>query len=45
MIGIHALQKLYSIDLAPVVWARSLGLQMAQSIEPIKKLFMDRARV
>lgn len=36
MLGIHGIQKMYSTDFAPVVLARSVGLQLANSITPLK---------
>lgn len=36
MLGIHGLQRLYGTDVAPVVLARSLGLQITQTLTPLK---------
>ncbi|XP_053957876.1 ubiquinone biosynthesis monooxygenase COQ6, mitochondrial [Anastrepha ludens] len=43
MIGVHGLHTLYSTTFTPVVLLRSLGLQLTDSIVPIKNLFMKRA--
>lgn len=43
MVGVHALQKLYGTDFGPVVLARSVGLQLAHRLEPLKRLFQERA--
>lgn len=39
MVGIHGIQKMYGTQFAPVVLARSVGLQLANTIGPIKVLF------
>lgn len=36
MLGIHGLQCLYSTDISPVVLARSIGLQLTQTMTPLK---------
>lgn len=36
MLGIHGLQRLYSTDIAPVILARSIGLQITQTVTPLK---------
>lgn len=43
MLGIHGLQRLYGTDITPIVLARSLGLQITQTLTPLKKFFMQRA--
>ncbi|CAG9789259.1 unnamed protein product [Diatraea saccharalis] len=42
-IAVDALHRLYTIDLPPVVLARSLGLQLTNALYPIKKLIMSHA--
>ena len=44
MLGIDALQKLYSSQATPVVLARSLGLMTSNAVSPIKKMIMQHAR-
>lgn len=36
MLGIHGLQLLYSTDVGPIVLARSIGLQITQTVTPLK---------
>lgn len=36
MLGIHGLQRLYGTNIGPVVLARSIGLQVTQSMTPLK---------
>nr|XP_014103263.1 ubiquinone biosynthesis monooxygenase COQ6, mitochondrial [Bactrocera oleae] len=43
MVGVHGLHTLYSTTFTPVVLLRSLGLQLTDTISPIKNLFMKRA--
>ncbi|XP_067624837.1 ubiquinone biosynthesis monooxygenase COQ6, mitochondrial [Eurosta solidaginis] len=43
MVGVHGLHMLYSTTFTPVVLLRSLGLQLTDSISPIKNIFMKRA--
>lgn len=43
MIGVHALQQLYCNDFPPFVLARSLGTKIANSTEPLKNFFMQKA--
>ncbi|XP_073950499.1 ubiquinone biosynthesis monooxygenase COQ6, mitochondrial-like [Choristoneura fumiferana] len=43
MLGIDALHKLYSMDLPPVVLVRSLGLQITNALQPVKKMIMSHA--
>jgi len=43
MFSIDALEKLYSSTFAPVVLARSLGVQATDSMGPLKKLLMSHA--
>ncbi|CAH0594196.1 unnamed protein product [Chrysodeixis includens] len=40
---IEVLHRLYTVDFLPVVLARSLGLQIANALQPIKKLIMAQA--
>ncbi|XP_026735257.1 ubiquinone biosynthesis monooxygenase COQ6, mitochondrial [Trichoplusia ni] len=40
---IEMLHRLYTVDFMPVVLARSLGLQIANALQPIKKLIMSQA--
>lgn len=42
-LGIDALYRLYSVDLPPVVLVRSLGVQFANAMQPLKKMIMARA--
>lgn len=39
MLGIHGIQKMYSTDFSPVVLARSVGLQLANTITPLKVIY------
>ena len=43
MLGIDALQKLYSSQATPIVLARSLGLLTTNAISPVKKMIMHHA--
>lgn len=43
LIGVHGLHTLYSTTFSPVVFLRSLGLQLTENIPPIKNIFMKRA--
>merc|ERR1711874_491794 len=43
MLGCDGLQKIYNTDFAPVVMARSLGLQAVNAVTPVKKFFVARA--
>jgi len=43
MLGCDGLQKIYNTDFAPVVMARSLGLQAVNAVGPVKKFFVARA--
>jgi len=43
MFSIDALEKLYSSTFTPVVIARTLGLQVTDSIGPLKKVLMSHA--
>jgi len=43
MLGIDALQKLYSSQATPVVLARSLGLLTTNAVSPVKKLILQHA--
>lgn len=43
MCGVHALQKLYGTDFAPLQLARSVGLQLTHRLEPLKRLFQAQA--
>lgn len=36
MLGTHGLQRLYSTDIGPIVLARSIGLQITQTVTPLK---------
>lgn len=36
MLGIHGLQRLYSTDLSPIIFARTLGLHFTQQMAPLK---------
>lgn len=42
-LGVHALQKLYATDFGPIVLARSVGLQITERLEPLKRLFSETA--
>ncbi|CAH0728376.1 unnamed protein product, partial [Brenthis ino] len=42
-LAIDALYRLYGLDLPPFVLARSVGLQITNAIQPIKKLIMSHA--
>ncbi|XP_045538002.1 ubiquinone biosynthesis monooxygenase COQ6, mitochondrial [Papilio machaon] len=42
-LAIDALYRLYSLDIAPLVLVRSLGLQLTNAFHPIKKLIMSHA--
>ncbi|KAK0163839.1 hypothetical protein PV328_002528 [Microctonus aethiopoides] len=43
MLAIDALHRLYKGTAAPVVLARSLGLQLVNALGPVKKILMDHA--
>ncbi|XP_037030932.1 ubiquinone biosynthesis monooxygenase COQ6, mitochondrial [Bradysia coprophila] len=43
MLGIHGLQRLYSTDFSPIVLLRSVGLQLVNTIPPLKQLFINKA--
>lgn len=43
MMGVHGLQRLYSLDFPPIVLARSLGLKMTNALPFLKNAFMNRA--
>ncbi|XP_037960248.1 ubiquinone biosynthesis monooxygenase COQ6, mitochondrial [Teleopsis dalmanni] len=43
LVGVHGLQSLYSTDFSPVVFLRSIGLQLTHNIPSIKNFFMKRA--
>lgn len=40
---IEMLHRLYTVDLLPVVLARSVGLQLTNALQPLKKLIMNQA--
>ncbi|CAB3245963.1 unnamed protein product [Arctia plantaginis] len=40
---IEVLHRLYTVDLLPVVLARSLGLQLTNALQPLKKLIITQA--
>ncbi|XP_026760529.2 ubiquinone biosynthesis monooxygenase COQ6, mitochondrial [Galleria mellonella] len=42
-IAVDALYRLYTVDLPPVVLVRSLGTQLTNALQPIKKLIMSHA--
>ena len=43
MLGVDALQKLYSSQATPVVLARSLGLLGTNALTPLKTMIMEHA--
>ncbi|XP_013101345.2 ubiquinone biosynthesis monooxygenase COQ6, mitochondrial [Stomoxys calcitrans] len=43
LVGIHGLHTLYTTTFSPVVFLRSLGLQLTNNIPQIKDVFMKRA--
>ncbi|CAH0400455.1 unnamed protein product [Chilo suppressalis] len=42
-IAVDALHRLYTVDLPPIVLARSLGLQLTNALHPLKKMIMSHA--
>ncbi|CAG4953612.1 unnamed protein product [Parnassius apollo] len=42
-LAIDALYRLYSLDIAPLVLARSVGLQLTNALHPVKKMIMSHA--
>ncbi|XP_068619161.1 ubiquinone biosynthesis monooxygenase COQ6, mitochondrial [Battus philenor] len=42
-LAIDALYRLYSLDITPLVLARSVGLQLTNAFQPIKKMIMSHA--
>lgn len=43
MVAIDALQKLYNSSITPVVLLRSVGMQIANSLLPVKRAIMNHA--
>ena len=44
MLGVTDLtNRLFSNDIAPIKWARDIGLAVVQKIPPLKKTFMSHA--
>ena len=43
LLGMHALERLFSNDLPPVRWARRLGLAAVDRIPPLKRAFARQA--
>ncbi len=43
LLGMHALERLFSNDIAPVRWARRLGLAAVDRIPPLKRAFARQA--
>ncbi|XP_063627907.1 ubiquinone biosynthesis monooxygenase COQ6, mitochondrial [Cydia splendana] len=42
-LAVDALHRLYSVELPPLVLARSLGLQLTNALRPVKKMIMSHA--
>ncbi|XP_013184452.2 ubiquinone biosynthesis monooxygenase COQ6, mitochondrial [Amyelois transitella] len=42
-LAVDALHRLYTVDSPPVVLIRSLGLQLTNALQPVKKLIMSQA--
>ncbi|XP_026315095.1 ubiquinone biosynthesis monooxygenase COQ6, mitochondrial [Hyposmocoma kahamanoa] len=42
-LAVDALHRLYTVDLAPVVLLRSVGLQLTNAIQPVKKMIISHA--